>query len=72
MKEALLVNPYDTEGTATAILLALQMPLEERRNRHQALMRSVRQYDVHWWCEQFLDALNEAQPEEAGTSWLRL
>ncbi|RYF17569.1 MAG: alpha,alpha-trehalose-phosphate synthase (UDP-forming) [Comamonadaceae bacterium] len=72
LKEALLVNPYDTEGTAAAILLALQMPLEERRNRHQALMRTVRRYDVHWWCESFLAALSEAQAEEAGTSWLRL
>ncbi|HYE41614.1 MAG TPA: alpha,alpha-trehalose-phosphate synthase (UDP-forming) [Ramlibacter sp.] len=72
MKEALLVNPYDTEGTAAAILLALQMPLEERRNRHQALMRGVRMHDVHWWCESYLAALNETQPEEAGTSWLRL
>jgi trehalose 6-phosphate synthase len=72
LKEALLVNPYDTEGTAAAILLALQMPLEERRNRHEALMRTVRQYDVHWWCDTYLRALGEAQPEEAGTSWLRL
>ncbi|RYY52337.1 MAG: trehalose-6-phosphate synthase, partial [Comamonadaceae bacterium] len=72
LKEALLVNPYDTEGTAAAILLALQMPLEERRNRHQALLRTVRRYDVHWWCESFLTALAEAQAEEAGTSWLRL
>lgn len=72
LKEALLVNPYDTEGTAAAIGLALQMPLEERRNRHQALMRTVRRYDVHWWCESFLTALSETQAEEAGTSWLRL
>jgi trehalose 6-phosphate synthase len=72
LKEALLVNPYDTEGTAAAILLALQMPLEERRSRHEALMRTVRQYDVHWWCDTYLRALGEAQPEEAGTSWLRL
>jgi trehalose 6-phosphate synthase len=72
LKEALLVNPYDTEGTAAAIQLALQMPLEERRDRHQAMMRTVRQYDVHWWCESFLAALAEAQPEEKGTSWLRL
>jgi trehalose 6-phosphate synthase len=72
LKEALLVNPYDTEGTAAAILLALQMPLEERRSRHEALMRTVRQYDVHWWCDTYLQALGEAQPEEAGTSWLRL
>jgi trehalose 6-phosphate synthase len=72
LKEALLVNPYDIEGTAAAILLALQMPLEERRSRHQALMRTVRAQDVHWWCEAFLDALAEAQAEEKGTSWLRL
>ncbi len=72
LKEALLVNPYDTEGTAAAIQLALQMPLEERRHRHQALMRSVRQFDVHWWCESFLEALGQAQAEEKGTSWLRL
>lgn len=72
LKEALLVNPYDTEGTAAAILLALQMPPEERRNRHEAMMRTVRKYDVHWWCENFLAALDEAQAEEKGTSWLRL
>lgn len=72
LKEALLVNPYDTEGTAAAILLALQMPAEERRMRHQALMRTVRHCDVHWWCDSFLAALAEAKAEEKGTSWLRL
>ncbi|NML42794.1 alpha,alpha-trehalose-phosphate synthase (UDP-forming) [Ramlibacter sp. G-1-2-2] len=72
LREALLVNPYDTEGTAAAILLALQMPLEERRLRHQAMMKTIRQYDVHWWCDSFLNALQEAQAEEKGTSWLRL
>jgi trehalose 6-phosphate synthase len=72
LTEALLVNPYDSEGTAAAILLALQMPLEERRKRHEALMRVVREYDVHWWCGSFLASLGETQAEEAGTSWLRL
>ncbi len=72
LPEALLVNPYDTEGTASAIQIALQMPVEERRHRHQAMMRTVRAYDVHWWCDTFLAALGEAQAEEKGTSWLRL
>jgi trehalose 6-phosphate synthase len=35
-------------------------------------MRTVRQYDVHWWCDTFLQALDQAQAEEKGTSWLRL
>ncbi|HSV82398.1 MAG TPA: alpha,alpha-trehalose-phosphate synthase (UDP-forming) [Ramlibacter sp.] len=72
LKEALLVNPYDREGTAAAILIALQMPLEERRERHQAMMQTIRRYDVHWWCDTFLADLEQAESEEKGTSWLRL
>ncbi|MGE0330820.1 MAG: alpha,alpha-trehalose-phosphate synthase (UDP-forming) [Ramlibacter sp.] len=72
LKEALLVNPYDTEATANAIQLALQMPLDERRNRHQALMATIRRHDVHWWCSEFLDTLAETQARESGTPWLRL
>lgn len=72
LAESLLVNPYDTEGTASAIQMALQMPLEERRTRHQTLLATCRQYDVHWWCDSFLGALRQAQAQESGTPWLRL
>ena len=72
LKEALMVNPYDSEGTAAAILLALQMPLEERQRRHEAMMATLRRQDVHWWCDSFLAALDEAQAEETGPAWLRL
>lgn len=72
LKEALLVNPYDAEGTAAAILLALQMPLEERRRRHEALMHTLRHHDVHWWSDCFLSTLAKTQSEESGTAWLRL
>ncbi|MEO8656612.1 MAG: trehalose-6-phosphate synthase, partial [Ramlibacter sp.] len=72
LTEALLVNPYDIEGTANAIHLALQMPVEERRARYQALIASIRQYDVHWWCDTFLETLAKANAEETGTPWLRL
>jgi trehalose 6-phosphate synthase len=72
LKEAMLVNPYDTESTANSIHLALQMPLEERRARHQALLATIRQYDVHWWCTSFLETLAETRAEVSGTPWLRL
>jgi trehalose 6-phosphate synthase len=72
LREALLVNPYDIEGTANAIHLALQMPLEERLERHQALLTTIRRSDVHWWCDGFLETLAKAQAEETGTPWLRL
>ncbi len=72
LKEALLVNPYDVEGTAAAIQVALSMPLEERQQRHRALMDTIRRSDVHWWCDSFLQTLEKTQAEETGTPWLRL
>ncbi len=72
LKEALPVNPYDIEATAETIHLALQMPLAERRERHDALLATIRKYDVHWWCKSFLDALNGTNAEEKGETWLRL
>jgi trehalose 6-phosphate synthase len=57
MKDALLVNPYDTEATAEAIQRALHMPLEERRVRQERLLAGLRSQDVHWWCRRFLDTL---------------
>lgn len=60
LKEAILVNPYDTQGTADAIQQALRMSLSERQSRHQALLTRIRQYDVHWWQKTFLQSLEEA------------
>ncbi len=57
LKEALLVNPYDTHGTAQAIQRALHMPLAERQERHQKLLARIKEHDVHWWSRSFLRAL---------------
>ena len=59
LKQALLVNPYDSDGTADTIQRALQMPLPERQLRHQKLLENIRTQDVHWWRKSFLDALGE-------------
>ena len=61
MKDALLVNPYDSHGTAEVIQRALQMPLDERRDRHQKLLQGIREYDVHWWRKTFLAALESSR-----------
>jgi trehalose 6-phosphate synthase len=60
LKEALLVNPYDTDGTADTLQRALQMPLLERQSRHQKLLENIRTQDVHWWRRTFLQALDQA------------
>lgn len=51
---ALLVNPYDIEGTADAIYQAWAMPDQERRTRLSALRNVVREQDIYWWVNTFL------------------
>jgi hypothetical protein len=61
-KRALLVNPYDAESVAAAIVQALAMPLEERRERHVALLQGFLKNNVNKWQNDFLDALRDAGP----------
>ncbi len=63
MKEALIVNPYDVDMTAGAILKALTMTPEEKLRHIQALRATVKEHDIFWWLNTFLkewgvDAVN--------------
>ncbi len=58
LEEALIVNPYDVDDVANAMQRALNMPFEERAERHQALLKRVRARDVRHWRETFLGALS--------------
>ena len=64
MDAALMVNPYSAEEMSDAIARALAMPLDERRERHAALVKAVEAQDVEWWQERFLDHLRSV-PEPA-------
>jgi trehalose-6-phosphate synthase len=61
--DALLVNPNDVEGVADTIAQAWAMHPEERRTRMQSLRRSIREQDVFWWVDAFLDA--QRAPQDA-------
>jgi trehalose 6-phosphate synthase len=58
---ALLVNPYDTRAMAHAIQQALNMPLGERRERHQAMLSALRRNCIKAWHERFVGALAEVR-----------
>jgi Glycosyltransferase family 20 len=51
------VNPYDIEATAAAIARAFAMPLDERKDRWNAMMAALRANSVHDWASHFLQAL---------------
>lgn len=54
---ALLVNPYDVEGTATALAQALDMPERERLDRAARLRPLARGMPPHRWLEEQLGPL---------------
>jgi trehalose 6-phosphate synthase len=55
--DALLVNPYSKDEISDAIRQALDMPLDERKRRWQAMHESVAKEDVVWWRQNFVRAL---------------
>jgi trehalose 6-phosphate synthase len=50
---AVLVNPHSPDAVASAISKALDMPLDERKARYEAMIRTVREDDVKSWTANF-------------------
>ncbi|MGH7324101.1 MAG: trehalose-6-phosphate synthase [Candidatus Rokuibacteriota bacterium] len=57
MRDALLVNPYDVNGTAEAIRTALEMPAEERTLRMRRMRQWVREHNIYRWAGLLLGEL---------------
>jgi trehalose 6-phosphate synthase len=58
LAEAVIVNPFDIEGVAEAILQGLKMPLGERKERWTAMMKVLERNDITVWRESFVRALS--------------
>ena len=52
--EALLINPFDVAETAAAIVTALNMPRDERRERMRLMRRTVQDNNVYRWAGRML------------------
>ena len=57
LKQAVLVNPYDTDAMKDSIVKALTMPHKEQVDRMRPMRRRVRTFDVAAWAQSFLDDL---------------
>jgi trehalose 6-phosphate synthase len=74
LREAVIINPYDIDGTADAFHQALEMPLAERKERWQMLLERVHTRTAQAWSEQFLSALLQertphvARPDRSSSS----
>jgi len=59
LRDALVVNPYDTEQLAEAIRFALEMDPEERRARMQRMRWIVKEHNVYRWAGNLITELSE-------------
>ena len=62
---ALLVNPYDTQQLAAAILRAIRMPLAERKARMQAMRAQIASNSIYDWSERLLTDMREVRQQSA-------
>ncbi|MEM7705983.1 MAG: alpha,alpha-trehalose-phosphate synthase (UDP-forming) [Pseudomonadota bacterium] len=58
LPEAVLINPYDRDAVADGIGTALNMSLEERCERHDVMLRTLRRNDIVAWRSRFVEALH--------------
>jgi trehalose 6-phosphate synthase len=64
LKDALLINPYDTEQVSEAIHTGLRMNPAERRLRMQRMRQQVKEHNVYRWASTMLTDLCAVQIED--------
>jgi trehalose 6-phosphate synthase len=57
LRDALIINPYDVGGFATALITAIEMPAAERAERMRAMRRIVAGRNVFGWASDILEGL---------------
>ncbi len=68
---ALIVNPHETDAVAAALKRALEMPLDERRERHAPMLAHLMENDIKKWAEDYLAALVEGPPARSLLAGIR-
>jgi alpha,alpha-trehalose-phosphate synthase [UDP-forming] len=64
LRDALIVNPYDTEALADAIRAALDMDATERTARMERMRRVVKEHNIYRWAASLIAELSEIRIEQ--------
>jgi len=62
LDRALVVNPHETDAVAAALKRALEMPLDERRERHAPMLAHLLKNDIQKWARSYLATLVNGSP----------
>lgn len=64
LKDAVLVDPFDVEDVANGIEIALNLTEQERQDRWQNMAKNVKNQDVFWWANNFVDSLKKVKSDK--------
>jgi len=67
--EAVIVNAYDNDSIAVGLKQALDMPLEEKVSRNKIMNHRIQRYNVYFWADEFINALNRTVEEQPTTTF---
>ena len=65
LRDALIVNPYDTEELSEAIRLALEMDSADRSARMRRMQQVVKTYNVYRWAGNLIAELSDIRLDES-------
>jgi len=74
LRDALIVNPYDTDQVAESLRFALEMPAEERQARMQRMRKNIKENNVYGWAANLITELSDLrlasdQTEQPSEHW---
>ncbi|MCF8359293.1 MAG: bifunctional alpha,alpha-trehalose-phosphate synthase (UDP-forming)/trehalose-phosphatase [Prolixibacteraceae bacterium] len=61
MGEAIIINPNNFNEIAESIHTALEMPIEEQRERMDTMQKRIKRYNVFKWATEFVKSLEKIQ-----------
>ncbi|MEM7381833.1 MAG: bifunctional alpha,alpha-trehalose-phosphate synthase (UDP-forming)/trehalose-phosphatase [Bacteroidota bacterium] len=65
MNESLLINPNNFEQIAESLYRAINMPVEEQKERNALLQKRLERYNVEKWANDFMTSLREQREQDA-------
>ena len=60
--ESILINPFDKNAMADALLQAITMPIDEQKRRNFGMQKRLSRYTVDYWAKDFMRTL-QSKPE---------
>lgn len=71
LRDAIIVNPYDTEQLSLAIHFALEMDPNERQSRMRRMRRIVKEHNVYRWAGSLIAELSDIRIEASEPAQVR-